>query len=41
MEENKWIVFTGYKEEPTDKDSDEGLWDITEDKYINISFSDK
>ena len=41
MEEDKWIVFTGYKEEPTDKDSDEGLWDITEDKYINISFSDK
>jgi len=41
MEEDKWIVFTGYKEEPTDKDSDEGLWDISEDKYINITFSDK
>lgn len=41
MEEDKWIVFTGYKEEPTDKDSDEGLWDISEDKYINITFSEE
>ncbi len=41
MDEDKWIVFTGYKEEPTDKDSDEGLWNITEDKYINITFSEK
>lgn len=41
MKEDKWIVFTGYKEEPTDKDSDEGLWDISEDKYINITFSEE
>jgi hypothetical protein len=39
MEEDKWITFTGYKEEPTDEDSDEGLWNIMEDKYINITFS--
>ena len=28
-----WLAWTGYKQEPADKESDEGLWDIYEDKF--------
>ena len=41
MNEDKWIAWTGYETKPTDKDSDEGLWNIQEDKYKNITYSNK
>jgi len=28
-----WLAWTGYKQEPADKDSDEGVWNIYEDKF--------
>ena len=39
MDENKWIAWTGYETKPTDKDSDEGLWDLDKDKYKSITYS--
>lgn len=41
MGEDKWIAWSGYETKPTDKDSDEGLWNIDQDKYKTITFSDK
>tara|TARA_R110002012_G_scaffold184446_4_gene350962 strand:- start:2242 stop:4647 length:2406 start_codon:yes stop_codon:yes gene_type:complete len=41
MNEDKWVAWTGYETKPTDKDSDEGLWNIQEDKYKNITYSNK
>jgi len=31
-----WIAWTGYKQTAADKDGDEGLWDINEDKYSKL-----
>jgi len=28
-----WLAWTGYKQEPADKDGDEGIWNIYEDKF--------
>jgi hypothetical protein len=28
-----WLAWTGYKQEPADKDSDEGIWNIYEDNF--------
>jgi len=36
-EKNTWLVFTGKKQEMLDPESDEGLIDITKDKYHNLS----
>ena len=36
-EKNTWLVFTGKKQEMLDPESDEGLIDITKDKYRNLS----
>ena len=41
MNEDKWVAWTGYETKPTDKDSDEGLWDINQDKYRSITFSNE
>ena len=41
MDEDKWVAWTGYETKPTDKDSDEGLWDINQDKYRSITFSNE
>lgn len=41
MGEDKWIAWTGYETKPTDKDSDEGMWNLDQDKYKSITFSDK
>ena len=32
-EEKMWLAWTGYKQKPADKEGDEGLWDIYEDKF--------
>tara|TARA_R100001163_G_C5067718_1_gene207079 strand:- start:423 stop:2933 length:2511 start_codon:yes stop_codon:yes gene_type:complete len=39
-DEDKWVAWTGYETKPTDKDSDDGLWNIKQDKYNSITFSD-
>jgi hypothetical protein len=35
-EKQTWVVWTGKKQEMLDLDSDENLWDITEDKYAKL-----
>ena len=32
-EEKMWLAWTGYKQKPADKEGDEGLWNIYEDKF--------
>jgi ATP-dependent DNA ligase len=39
MGEDKWIAWTGYETKPTDKDSDDGMWNLDQDKYKSITFS--
>jgi len=41
MGEDKWIAWTGYETKPTDKDSDDGMWNLDQDKYKSITFSDE
>lgn len=31
-----WLTWTGYKQEPADQEGDEGIWDITQDKYAKL-----
>tara|TARA_R100000388_G_scaffold95004_1_gene85189 strand:- start:5278 stop:7401 length:2124 start_codon:yes stop_codon:yes gene_type:complete len=38
--EKVWIAFTGYEQKPVDKDTDDGLWNIYEDKYRTIKLGD-
>ena len=33
-----WVAWTGYETKPTDKDSDEGMWNIDRDKNISIKY---
>jgi len=35
-EKKTWVVWTGKKQEMLDLDSDENLWDITEDKHAKL-----
>jgi len=39
--EDKWIAWTGYETKPTDKDSDDGMWNLDQDKYKSITFSNE
>ncbi len=34
--EKMWLAWTGYEQKPADKDGDEGLWDIHEDKHAKV-----
>ena len=36
-EQDKWLVWTGYKQEMLDKKEDKGIWDITEDRFKNLT----
>jgi hypothetical protein len=36
-DEDKWIVWTGYKQQMLQDDEDKGVWDITEDRYKNLT----
>ncbi len=38
--EKVWIAFTGYEQKPVDKDADDGLWNIYEDKYKTLKLSE-
>ena len=31
-----WLAWTGYKQTPADREGDEGLWNINEDKYSKL-----
>jgi hypothetical protein len=31
-----WLAWTGYKQEPADKESDAGVWNIYEDKHNEL-----
>jgi hypothetical protein len=39
-DERTWLAWTGYKQKPADKEEDEGLWDITEDKFSKLKSID-
>tara|TARA_Y100001951_G_scaffold98688_1_gene99786 strand:- start:95 stop:2650 length:2556 start_codon:yes stop_codon:yes gene_type:complete len=39
-EEDKWIVWTGYKQQMLQDDEDEGVWDIAEDRYKKLTIPD-
>ena len=32
-----WLAWTGYKQKPADKDSDEGVWNIYEDRFNELT----
>ena len=32
-----WLAWTGYKQTPADKENDDGLWNIYEDKYNKLT----
>ena len=36
--EKRWIVFSSKEQEPVDSDTDDGIWDIREDKNKDLSF---
>jgi len=31
-----WLAWTGYEQEPVDSKTDDGIWNIYEDKYAKI-----
>ena len=31
-----WLAWTGFKQEPADKDGDEGVWNIYEDNFADV-----
>jgi hypothetical protein len=35
-EKEMWLAWTGYKQTPADREGDEGLWNINEDKYSKL-----
>ena len=38
---DQWIVFRADDLEPTDDESDEGVWDLEKDRYNTITYLDK
>ena len=34
--ERMWLAWTGYEQKPADKEGDEGIWNIYEDKFSSI-----
>jgi ATP-dependent DNA ligase len=36
-DEKMWLAWTGYKQTPADKEGDEGLWNIYEDRYNTLT----
>tara|TARA_R110000822_G_scaffold212835_4_gene348212 strand:+ start:14634 stop:17102 length:2469 start_codon:yes stop_codon:yes gene_type:complete len=39
--EEMWLAWTGYEQKPVDKDTDEGIWNIYEDKYKDLKYKNK
>ena len=36
-EQDKWLVWTGFKQEMLDSSEDKGLWDISEDSHKKLT----
>ena len=36
--EDTWLAWTGLETKPVDPDSDEGVWDISKDKFAKLKF---
>ena len=36
-DEKMWLAWTGYKQTPADKEGDEGLWNIYEDRFNTLT----
>jgi len=34
-----WLAWTGYEQKPVDKDTDEGIWNIYEDKFKGLKYT--
>jgi hypothetical protein len=34
-----WLAWTGYEQKPVDKDTDEGIWNIYEDKFKDLKYT--
>jgi hypothetical protein len=32
-----WLAWTGFKQTPADKDNDEGIWNIYEDRFNELT----
>ena len=39
-EQKMWLAWTGYEQKPVDKDTDEGIWNIYKDKYVDLDLPD-
>jgi len=39
-EQKMWLAWTGYEQKPVDKDTDEGIWNIYKDKYVDLNLPD-
>jgi hypothetical protein len=37
QDQDKWIVWTGVKQKMLDTKEDEGIWDITEDRFKKLT----
>jgi len=40
-EQKTWIAWTGRKQEMLEEKEDEGVWKITDDKYVDLPFPTK
>ena len=36
QDKKMWLAWTGYKQKPADKEGDEGVWNIYEDKFSSV-----
>ena len=36
-EEDTWLVWTGYKQEMLDSKEDEGIWDLSKDRFKKLT----
>ena len=37
QDQDKWVVWTGVKQKMLDTKEDEGIWDITEDRFKKLT----
>ena len=38
-EQKQWLAFTSFEDKPVEPKSDDGIWDIREDKNKDLSFT--
>ena len=39
-DKKSWVAWTGYETKPTDADSDEGMWNIEQDKNNTLKYTE-